>query len=172
LHDDQLVEIRSIRTDDGPRLRASHSRLSPKSQYQRFLGVKPELSAADTRYLVDVDGCSHFALVATEAETGQIVAVARFVRLSDDSEAAEFAVVVGDDYQRQGLATELMDRLAAAAAQRGVRRFRAAMLADNVAIRRLMQRLAAGPVRILERGTVILLEIELAAALSPAPPVP
>jgi hypothetical protein len=39
------------------------------------------------------------------------------------------------------------------------------MLADNVAIRRLMQSLAAGPVRMLQRGTVIVLEIELAAAM-------
>jgi RimJ/RimL family protein N-acetyltransferase len=76
-------------------------------------------------------------------------------------DTAEFAVVVGDEFHRQGLAGELMDRLAVAARERGIRRFQASMLADNAAIRRIMQRLAAGPVEVLERGAIIELEIEL-----------
>jgi RimJ/RimL family protein N-acetyltransferase len=169
LDDHRKVEIRPIRADDGARLRAYHDSLSPESQYRRFLGVKPRLSEAEARYLVDVDGESHFALVATTPATApapvQIIAVARFIRVPDVPATAEFAIVVGDEYQGQGLAGALMDQLAAAAAQRGIQRFRASMLADNVAIRRLMQSLAAGPVRMLQRGTVIVLEIELAAAM-------
>ena len=72
--------------------------------------------------------------------------------------------MVGDDYQRQGLASELMTRLAHAAAARGVKRFRATMLADNVAIQRVTAKLAAGPLKRRQLGSLSEVEIELAVA--------
>jgi RimJ/RimL family protein N-acetyltransferase len=166
LNDGRQVTIRPIGSDDHERLRASHARLSPESRYRRFLATKPELSSADARYLVEIDGSDHFALVATVPEEPDepIVAVARYIRLPDDPAAAEFAIVVGDDYQRQGLASELMTRLAHAAVARGVRRFRATMLADNVAIHRVTAKCAAGPLKSRQLGSVSEVEIELAAA--------
>jgi RimJ/RimL family protein N-acetyltransferase len=165
LNDHRVVDIRPIRPNDSQRLQAYHLGLSDESRYRRFLSLTPRLSAADARYLVDIDGSDHFALVATSPEGGQgagsIVAVARFIRLAERGDTAEFAIVVGDQFHRQGLAGELMLRLAVAARERGIQRFRGTMLADNVAIRRIMQRLAAGPVALLERGAVIELQIEL-----------
>jgi RimJ/RimL family protein N-acetyltransferase len=169
IRDQRVVDIRPIRSDDGGRLQAYHLGLSDESRYRRFLGVKPRLSDADARYLVEIDGSDHFALVATAVTNGagpeEIVAVARFIRFRDEPDTAEFAVVVGDDFHRQGLAGELMNRLAIAARERGITRFRASMLADNVAIRRIMNRLAVGPVHVLEHGQIIELEIELRAQL-------
>jgi RimJ/RimL family protein N-acetyltransferase len=164
LNDGRAVEIRPIQPDDGERLHDHHERLSPQSRYRRFLATKPHLSAADARYLVQIDGCDHFALVATaqvDGADGAFVGVARFIRLTDQPDTAEFAIVVADEYQRHGLARELLGRLAAAARHRGVTRFRAAMLADNVAVRRLMAELAMGEVKSLRSGSVIELEIEL-----------
>ncbi len=167
LPDGREVEIRPIRADDGERLRASHARLSPESRYRRFLAAKPVLSAADARYLVEIDGSDHFALVATAAggesgdDDGPIIAVARFVRLPADPATAELAIVVGDRYQRQGLAAELLDRLADAALERGVRRFRATMLAENVAIHRLLEGFAAGGRVQLRRDSITEVEVEL-----------
>jgi len=138
------VSIRPIRPDDGRALCAAHERLSPKSQYQRFLGAKPRLSAADARYLTDVDGIDHYALVATPTDRADwIMGVGRFVRREDESDAAEFAVVVGDPFQGEGIGTELIDRLARAARERGIARFTAMVLADNRAAHRLIHRLAA-----------------------------
>jgi RimJ/RimL family protein N-acetyltransferase len=87
-------------------------------------------------------GHDHVALVA-EAERwpGTIVAVARYVRLNDDPDTAEAAIVVADELHGLGLGTLLADRLAAAAAVHGVRRFSAEMLGDNRAAQRLMERL-------------------------------
>jgi len=167
LHDGSEVEIRPIRADDGERLQASHARLSPESRYRRFLAAKPALSAAEARYLVEIDGSDHFALVATATaggaydDDGSIIAVARFVRIAVDPATAEFAIVVGDRYQRQGLAAELLDRLVAAALDRGVRRLRATMLADNVAIHRLLERLSRGELVELRRGIITEVEVEL-----------
>ncbi len=166
LHDGTPVEIREIGADDGERLQASHARLSPESRYRRFLGAKPTLSEADARYLVEIDGFGHYALVATtsvDGHQGEIVAVARFVALPETPRTAEFAIVVGDAYQRQGLASGLMDRLAAAAVARGIERFRAVMLSDNVAIPRLLKRVAVGDVQTHVRGAETEMEIGLTA---------
>lgn len=164
LNDGTEVEIRSISADDGERLQVAHGRLSPEARYRRFLGAKPELSEADTRYLVEIDGANHHALVATatvDDELGAIIAVARFVRADDDPEAAEFAIVVGDEYQRQGLAAALLERLTAAATVRGIRRFRATMLSDNIAIFRLLEQLAEGRLAVVNRGEISDVEVEL-----------
>jgi RimJ/RimL family protein N-acetyltransferase len=163
LSDGRAVTIRPIRVDDGERLRASYARLSDESRYRRFLSVKPRLTAADAHYLVDVDGCDHFALVATvaEADGDAIVAVARFVRLDEDPRAAEFAIVVGDAYQRRGLGAELVSRLADAAARRGVDRFHATLFSDNVAIQRLVARVAGDTVESRRLGAVSEVEFEL-----------
>ena len=158
----QNIEIRPIRLDDGARLRASHALLSDETVYRRYLSHKPQLSPADTRYLVDIDGCNHFALVATV--DGEIIAVARFIRIETEPGTAEFAIVVRDVHQRQGLATELMSRLAQAAVDRGVARFVATILADNIPIRRLIDRIAAGPVREQREGTVSEVELDLRGA--------
>ena len=171
LNDGTQVEIRQISPQDSERLQTAHGRLSPEARYRRFLAAKPELTDADARYLVEIDGADHFALVATttvDGERGAIVAVARYVRAPDDPAAAEFAIVVGDDYQRQGLAAALLERLSTAATKRGIRRFRATMLSDNVAIFRLLEQLAEGELEVVNRGEISEVEVELPAARAPA----
>lgn len=153
----RVVTIRPIRPDDAERLTLHHLRLSPESRYRRFMGSKPTLTAADLRYLVDIDGERHYALVATVAEPDgeDIVAVARFVRLADAPGTAEFAIVVGDAWHRQGLAGELLGRLGDAAVTRGITRFHAVVFADNVPILRLIDTLAAGPVTRRRDGNAV-----------------
>src|SRR5450759_1558767 len=103
LRSGRAVWIRPITPDDAHALKLAYARLSPRSKYQRFLAPKPYLSASDTRYLTEVDGTDHYALVATPAdEPNLIIGVGRYVRLPDDPLAAEFAIVVGDDFQGEG----------------------------------------------------------------------
>ena len=167
LNDGTTVEIRPIAHDDSERLRAAHTRLSPESRYRRFLGAKPILSAGDLHYLVAVDGADHFALVGTvpDGDDEAIVAVARFVRLADDPATAEFAIVVGDSYQRHGLAGEMLQRLAAASIERGIERWCATILSDNVAIQKLIERLADGEPVSVRRGPVTEVGLHLPPAL-------
>jgi RimJ/RimL family protein N-acetyltransferase len=71
----------------------------------------------------------------------RLIAVARFVTLSDDPEAAEVAIVVGDRWQRRGLGSLLAASLAREARESGIRRFTATMAADNLPAHRLMETL-------------------------------
>ena len=166
--------IRPIQADDSERLQLSHTRLSPESRYRRFMSSKPHLTTADARYLVDIDGCDHYALVATTAdpEGEAIVAVARFVRLPGEPDVAEFAIVVGDAWQGQGLGAELLGRLADAAVTRGVHEFVATMFADNVAIQRLVQRIAVQVTRHERSGEVLEMRFALPTRHDVAAPQP
>lgn len=164
LRSGRRVEIRPIRADDGPRLSAAYDRLSPESKYRRFLAPKPHLTSADTRYLVQIDGQDHVALIATALDDPDLIlGVARFVRSSEDRTLAELAIVVGDPYQQDGLATVLLRQLTQAATELGITRFRATMLASNEPARRLAQRIGGRPIRSVHDGPVDELEIELAA---------
>src|SRR3954452_18225136 len=117
-------------------------RLSQESRRRRFLSAKPRLSAAELRYLTEVDGRDHYALVAQLADDpSAIVAVGRFVRLPGDGTTAEAAIVVCDGLQRRRLGTQLARMLGDAARRRGIRRFVATVLSDNPAAMRLMRTL-------------------------------
>ena len=132
--------IRPIEPADGPAVAKAFSLLSDETRQKRFLGPKPRLSASELRYFTEVDGCDHFALIAVHGERPEwVLGVGRFVRDRERPDTAEFAIVVGDAYQRQGLGHELSSRLVDAARPRGVRHFTAWTLSDNLAAERLIQ---------------------------------
>jgi RimJ/RimL family protein N-acetyltransferase len=132
------TRFRHIRPDDKGRLAASLARLSPESRRRRFLMPKPQFSSSELRYLTEIDGFDHVAIVAVSADDPDLFyGVARFVRLREDPTVAEAAIVVADELQGQGLGRELGRRLADEARERGVRRFTATLLGDNLAAHRL-----------------------------------
>ena len=60
-------------------------RLSPESRHKRFLMPKPRFSSSELRYLTEIDGFDHVAIVAVSAEDPDVFyGVARFVRLRED----------------------------------------------------------------------------------------
>jgi acetyltransferase len=148
LPDGTQLLIRPIEPADKARLSIALSRLSQRTIRNRFLSAKPRFSAAELRYLTEVDGHNHIALVAVLADDpDSIVAVARCVRFADTPDTAEFAIVVGDPLQGRGLGSLLARELATAARSAGIRRFSATMAGENVAV----QRLIAHFTRTLER---------------------
>jgi protein lysine acetyltransferase len=133
------VTIRPIRPDDKELLVAGLRLLSPESQYKRFLSPKPHLTRAELRYLTEVDGVGHYALVAVERDTPRhLVGVGRFIRDPERPDTAEFAIVVGDHYQGQGAGRALGSLLVDAARDRGIRRFTARTLEENAPAQRLI----------------------------------
>jgi RimJ/RimL family protein N-acetyltransferase len=135
------VRLRPISTDDQAALGAAYQRLSPLSRQRRFGSPKARLSRRDLAYLTDVDGIDHVAWVAVD-EDGDIIGVGRWVRDPERPATAEFAIVVGDPYQGQGVGRALAERLSAEARARGVSRFTALVRADNEPVRRLVARIA------------------------------
>src|SRR5919201_1478795 len=99
LPDGAPILIRRIWPDDKRFLVRGVRALSDLSVQRRFLSAKRRFSSAELRYLTEVDNHNHVALVA-ESPTQPLrylIGVARFVRLAEEPEAAEVAIVVADD---------------------------------------------------------------------------
>src|SRR3954467_1075968 len=133
LRDGTPVLIRPIRADDKRFLSQGLRNMSELSVQRRFLSPKTRFSQAELRYLTEVDGRNHVALVA-ESPTQparHLIGVARFVRLPDDPHAAEAAIVVADDWHGRGVGSKLAGAFAARARGHGIRRFTAPISGDN-----------------------------------------
>jgi acetyltransferase len=83
-----------------------------------------------------IDYAREMALVVerTEPETGvpEIMAVGRLSRIPGTTEPeAEFAILVNDRYQRQGLGSQLLPRLIQIGRDWGLRRITAEILPEN-----------------------------------------
>ena len=143
LPDGALILVRPIRADDKRMLEDGLRHLSDESVQRRFLTLKRSFSRAELRYLTEVNGRDHVALVAEYPgdSVRRLIAAARFVRLEEDPAAAEAAIVVADDWHRRGLGSVLAEQLAGEARHAGIARFTATMASDNVAAHRLMRRL-------------------------------
>jgi GNAT superfamily N-acetyltransferase len=143
LRDGTLILVRPIRYDDKRLLEAELRNLSQSSVQRRFLTAKPRYTRSELRYLTEVDGWNHVALVAeSPTQAGRrILGVARYVRHRDDPEKAEVAIDVVDDFQGRGLGTLLVEELGRRARMRGISRFTATMASENIPAQRLFRRL-------------------------------
>src|ERR1700730_3761990 len=123
------VGLAQLERTDGEALHRLFFRLSPATLYRRFHSpiVRPE--QAHPERLLDIDHHDREAVVAVV--DGEIVGVARYVRWRD-TDKAELAVVVADDWQRQGLATRMISSLAELARSAGIEIFTASVQGDNV----------------------------------------
>jgi hypothetical protein len=127
--------MRPIRPDDKALLQAGVAALSPESAYGRFLTGKSSLTTAELRYLTEIDGIDHIALVVLD-DNGDLIAVGRIVRDQGRPDTAELAVVVCDAWQRRGLGRMLTRELTL---RSGVDRVSGTMLATNRAALALMR---------------------------------
>jgi acetyltransferase len=117
-HGDRLT-IRPIRPEDEPMMVEFHRGLSEESVYLRYahtVKLKQRISHERLTRICFIDYDRKMILVADHQNPQtlehEILAVARLSKLHGTNEA-EFALIVSDRYQHQGLGTELLRRLVA-----------------------------------------------------------
>jgi RimJ/RimL family protein N-acetyltransferase len=158
LRDGTELRLRPIRPDDAPRLIEYYGRLSAHTAYQRFFTVMKRLPPDWARFLAVVDYRRRFALVAERGprHAPELIGVARY-EPTEREDIAEVAFVVQDDWQGRGLGAILVRELLAAAGARGIRRFRAYVLAENSRMLSLLRRLTHVEESKTESGVVALI---------------
>jgi GNAT superfamily N-acetyltransferase len=149
LRDGSEVRLRQGHHSDRALLVAGFERLSEESRYRRFLTATPELTESMVEYLTEIDHRDHEAIVALDADSGEGIGVARFVRDRARPETAEVAVTVVDDWQGRGLGTVLLEVIGARARGVGITAFTALVLATNHEMLDVLYGL--GPVRVIDR---------------------
>jgi acyl-CoA synthetase (NDP forming)/RimJ/RimL family protein N-acetyltransferase len=137
LADGESAYLRPISPDDAPKLLAFHERQPRENLYRRFLSPKPTLTTEELEHFTNVDQHDRVALVV-EAH-GEFVAWASYERWKDRDDA-EVAFMVDDAHQGRGIATLLLEHLAAIAQTNGIERFTAETLSDNRPMLRVFSR--------------------------------
>jgi L-amino acid N-acyltransferase YncA len=133
LADGTTLPVRPLEPADRGALAAAFERLSDRSRYQRFLGLKPTLPQRDLARLVNVDHVQREALVALDPADGAIVGVARYAARPGHDDVAELACEVTDDWQGRGIGRALIARVIERARANNIIRLTASAFAENAA---------------------------------------
>lgn len=147
LRDGTRALTRPVRPTDGAGLTHGLNRLSPEGRAYRFLHHRKRFTEQELHYLTHCDFVDHIGLVFMVLDNaGQEVdgvGVARCIRMREDPELAEVAIVFIDEWQRRGAGTVLLGHLADLAWQAGICRWQAFMLDGNTAAERLFEKFGA-----------------------------
>ncbi|CAA0107984.1 Protein lysine acetyltransferase Pat [Halioglobus japonicus] len=142
LRDGTAVTFRMISPEDA---RIEHDfvvALSERSRYLRFFSGLKELPDYMTRELVDTHYPISYALIATVPTTDgdQQIGVARYSP-TETKGVAEFAVVVTDKFQGNGIGSKLLQYIVAAAAVAGLNQLEGLILRENTPMLMLSKKL-------------------------------
>ncbi|WP_010471686.1 bifunctional acetate--CoA ligase family protein/GNAT family N-acetyltransferase [Streptomyces somaliensis] len=136
LRDGGTARIRPIAADDAERLVSFYEQVSDESKYYRFFAPYPRLSAKDVHHFTHHDYVDRVGLAATVG--GEFIATVRYDRIdaegrpaSAPADEAEVTFLVQDAHQGRGVASALLEHIAAVARERGIRRFAAEVLPAN-----------------------------------------
>jgi acetyltransferase len=141
------ITIRPIRPEDEPLMVEFHKTLSEESVYFRYfhmIKLSQRITHERLTRICFIDYDREMALVAEyqnpETEKREILAVGRLSKLHG-SNAAEFAMLVSDKFQDQGLGTELLRRLLEVGKNEKSCCIYADILADNSGMQRVCEKL-------------------------------
>ncbi len=140
LADGMKVDCRPIRPEDAQLLLSFFDSLSAESRYMRFMEEIDELTPAMVARFTQIDYDREMALIATVStadEGEQMLGSARYA-LAADGESVEFALVIGDHWQRHGLGRRLMSALIDVARSKGYRSIFGEVLGNNSKMLQLM----------------------------------
>ncbi len=151
LRDGSTTHVRPIRPGDADALQAFHVGQSETSTFLRFFAPLERLPDRDLARFTRVDHRDRVALVAVTQDDA-IIGVARYDRVAPDE--AEVAFNIADAHHGRGLGSVLLEHLAAAARERGVRRFTADVLPQNGRMIAVFREAGYSPRQRLEDGVV------------------
>ena len=151
LRDGSAAHLRPILPSDAEALQEFHQRQSEQSRYLRFFAPMPRLSSRDLDRFTHVDHVDRVAFIVLVGQ--EIVAVARYDRV--EPRTAEIAFNVSDSRQGTGLASVLLEHLAAAARERGINRFTAEVLPQNTKMIKVFTETGFDVDRTLDDGVVM-----------------
>jgi RimJ/RimL family protein N-acetyltransferase len=148
----RAIHVRPVQPGDKPAILDAFARLGPEGRLGRFFAPIRRLSARQLAFFTEIDHHDHEALIATAWPGGDVVGVARYIRMAD-GETAEFAIAIVEGWQRRGAGGALLDLLVARARAEGVARIFAVHLPGNAAVPALLRRYGP-PARRLDGGLV------------------
>ncbi|WP_460037289.1 bifunctional acetate--CoA ligase family protein/GNAT family N-acetyltransferase [Streptomyces cavourensis] len=159
LRDGGTARIRPITTGDAERLVSFYEQVSDESKYYRFFAPYPRLSDRDVHRFTHHDYVDRVGLAVTIG--GEFIGTVRYDRINEQgrpasapADEAEVAFLVQDAHQGRGVASALLEHIAAVARERGIRRFAAEVLPANTKMIKVFRDAGYTQQRSFEDGSV------------------
>lgn len=154
------LRVRLLRPDDAPRMIEFFDLLTPETRWRRFhTGVEHvsrDLIQRRAAELADVDNQQHGAVLASyqDGEGEHIVGIVRLARPQGEPThpEAEAAIVIRDDFQGQGVGTELLRWMVLLAKEMKVQTIVATFHTANESAIRLFRELNLPATTIIHHG--------------------
>ena len=142
LTDGTDIVIRPIRPEDAGIEQQFIRKLSSRAKYFRFMQSITELSPQMLARFTQIDYSREMALIAVVYVDGKEteIGVARYIT-NPDAKSCEFAIVIADDWQRQGIAQRLMQLLIKTARSHALQVMEGNVLSNNHEMLKLVAKL-------------------------------
>ncbi len=147
MKDGQEVTIRPIRPEDEPVMAEFHRTLSDRTVYLRYFATLSLSARIAHKRLLRIcfgDYDREMVLVAeiTDSQSGnhRIVGVGRLNKMRESNDA-EVAVLVSDQFQNRGLGLQLLERVVQVARVEKLSRVSSEMLRDNLAMQAISKQM-------------------------------
>ena len=154
------VLLRPVRPEDEPLERELIANLSEESSRFRFFYIIKDITHEMLSRFCNIDYDREIAIIAEHTSNGERrnVGVGRLI-IEPGMEAGEFAIVVADDFQGQGLGLKLLDSLIGIARDKGLRSIYGIVLNDNVKMISLAKKLGFTVRRLSDEESRVTLEL-------------
>ncbi len=153
--------LRPVKITDEPGLKEFFYSLSDRSMYTRFMTVRKEMPHEALQEYTVIDYTKEMVILATVDQDGQefVIGLAEYY-LDEESLGANVAFTVRDEYQNQGVGTELLQYLVYLAKREGLHSLTAEVLVENKPMMRVFQKLKL-PMEVTTRDEIHELVIRL-----------
>ena len=136
--------FRPVRITDESLVKDFFYSLSDESLYKRFISARKDMPHERLQEFVVIDYTKEMLIVATvvteDGEREEIVALGQY-GIDEATHTAEVAFVTRDNYQNQGIGTELLDYLTVLAKRQGLLGFTAEVLRNNKPMLHLFEKM-------------------------------
>ncbi|HOJ52251.1 MAG TPA: GNAT family N-acetyltransferase [Syntrophales bacterium] len=127
-----VIRLRPVKLDDEPLVKDLFYAMSDKSLERRFMEIRYDIPHPMRQAFVAIDYTREMVILATIEAGGKEIAVGMGQAIKDpESQMAEVAFAVRDDYHGQGIGTELLSYLTQWAKKEGLQGFTADVLIEN-----------------------------------------
>ncbi len=136
------IMLRPVKISDEPLLKDFFYSLSDQSIRRRFISSRTDMPHERLQEFVIIDYTREMVILAVrkQDEMEEIVGVGQY-GIDETSHTAEVALVVRDEYQSQGVGTELLSYLTQLAQRQGLLGFTAEVLFENAPMLHLFEKM-------------------------------
>jgi len=160
LRDGRSVVLRPIRPEDEPLEHELIAKLSPESSRFRFFYILKEITHEMLSRFCNIDYDREMAIIAEHTSDGKRrnVGVGRLI-VEPGGETGEYAIVVADDFQGNGLGLKLLDMLIGIAHDKGLKSIYGIVLNDNTKMIELAKKVGFKAQQLSDEETRVTLEL-------------